>query len=127
MDIPSQSCISQDNIQISIDGLVYLKVMDPQKASYGIEDYKRASVNLAQTTMRSEVGKLRLSQTFSEREALNEKIVKEIDRASAHWGIKVMRYEVKNISPSGDVVSTLEKQMEAEREKRSEIIFNFLP
>ena len=121
LDIPSQSCISQDNIQISIDGLVYLKVMDPQKASYGIEDYKRASVNLAQTTMRSEVGKLRLSQTFSEREALNEKIVKEIARASAHWGIKVMRYEVKNISPSGDVVSTLEKQMEAEREKRSEI------
>ena len=121
LDIPGQSCISQDNIQINIDGLVYLKVMDPQKASYGIEDYKRASVNLAQTTMRSEVGKLRLSQTFSERETLNEKIVKEIDHASAHWGIKVMRYEVKNITPSGDVVSTLEKQMEAEREKRSEI------
>ena len=121
LDIPGQSCISQDNIQINIDGLVYLKVMDPQKASYGIEDYKRASVNLAQTTMRSEVGKLRLSQTFSERETLNEKIVKEIDHASANWGIKVMRYEVKNITPSGDVVSTLEKQMEAEREKRSEI------
>jgi regulator of protease activity HflC (stomatin/prohibitin superfamily) len=121
LDIPGQSCISQDNIQIEIDGLVYLKVMDPHKASYGIENYKRASVNLAQTTMRSEVGKLKLSQTFSERETLNETIVKEIDRASHHWGIKVMRYEVKNITPSDNVVSTLEKQMEAEREKRSEI------
>ncbi len=121
IDIPSQSCISKDNIQVEIDGIVYIKVMDAKKASYGIGNYRRASVNLAQTTMRSEVGKLTLSQIFSERETLNETIVKEIDVASDPWGIKVLRYEVKNISPAQKVVHTLEKQMEAERQKRAEI------
>lgn len=121
LDIPAQSCISRDNIQIEVDGLVYIKVMDGVKASYGIEDYRRASVNLAQTTMRSEVGKLNLSETFSEREKLNETIVREIDKASDPWGIKVLRYEVKNITPSSNVIHTLEKQMEAERSKRAEI------
>ncbi|WP_448567283.1 SPFH domain-containing protein [Thalassotalea ganghwensis] len=121
LDIPSQSCISKDNIQIDVDGLVYIKVMDGAKASYGIEDYRRASINLAQTTMRSEIGKLDLSQTFSERDTLNEIIVREIDKASDPWGIKVLRYEVRNITPSANVIHTLEKQMEAEREKRAEI------
>ena len=95
--------------------------MDPYKASYGIEDYLVAAINLAQTTVRSEVGKLRLSETFSERERLNETIVKEIDNASEPWGIKVLRYEVMNIIPSRNVVETLEKQMEAERTKRADI------
>ncbi len=121
LDVPMQSCISKDNIQIEVDGLVYLKVMDGQKASYGIEDYRRAAVNLAQTTMRSEIGKLTLSQTFSERDSLNESIVREIDVASNPWGIKVLRYEIKNITPSLHVIHTLEKQMEAERTKRAEI------
>ncbi len=121
LDVPPQSCISKDNIQIEVDGLVYIKVMDGSKASYGIEDYRVASVNLAQTTMRSEIGKLNLSQTFSEREKLNEAIVREIDVASNPWGIKVLRYEIKNITPSEHVVHTLEKQMEAERKKRAEI------
>lgn len=121
IDVPSQSCISQDNIQIEVDGLVYLKVIDPKKASYGIENYRKAAINLAQTTMRAEVGKLRLSQTFCERDSLNETIVKEIDQASDPWGIKVLRYEIMNIRPSNHVVATLEKQMEAEREKRAEI------
>jgi len=121
LDIPSQSCISRDNIQIDVDGLVYIQVMDGAKASYGIEDYRRASVNLAQTTMRSEIGKLKLGQTFSERDALNETIVREIDKASDPWGIKVLRYEVRNITPSENVIHTLEKQMEAERQKRAEI------
>ena len=121
LDIPSQTCITNDNMQVEVDGLVYLKVMDTKKASYGIGDYRNASVNLAQTTMRSEVGKLSLSKIFSEREALNDKIVKEIDLASDPWGIKVLRYEIKNISPSSHVLATLEKQMEAEREKRAEI------
>lgn len=121
LDIPAQSCISRDNIQISVDGLVYIQMMDGEKASYGIEDYRRASVNLAQTTMRSEIGKLKLGQTFSERDALNETIVREIDKASDPWGIKVLRYEVRNITPSENVVHTLEKQMEAERQKRAEI------
>ena len=121
LDVPPQSCISKDNIQVEVDGYVYLKVMDGQKASYGIEDYRLAAVNLAQTTMRSEIGKLNLSQTFSERDALNESIVKEIDLASNPWGIKVLRYEIKNITPSLHVIHTLEKQMEAERTKRAEI------
>jgi regulator of protease activity HflC (stomatin/prohibitin superfamily) len=121
IDIPSQSCISKDNMQIEVDGLVYLKVNDAKRASYGIEDYRVAAINLAQTTMRSEVGKLTLSQTFSERETLNETIVKEIDRASDAWGVKVLRYEIMNITPSNHVVATLEQQMEAEREKRAEI------
>lgn len=121
LTIPHQSCISRDNIQVDVDGLLYIKVMDPYKASYGIEDYLIAAVNLAQTTVRSEVGKLTLGETFSEREALNETIVREIDRASEPWGIKVLRYEVMNITPSPNVIDTLEKQMEAERKKRAEI------
>lgn len=121
LNIPDQSCISRDNIQVDVDGLLYIKVMDPYKASYGIEDYLVAAINLAQTTVRSEVGKLRLSETFSERERLNETIVKEIDNASEPWGIKVLRYEVMNIIPSRNVVETLEKQMEAERTKRADI------
>lgn len=122
IDIPSQSCITRDNIRVDVDGLVYLKVMDPKKASYGIGDYALASINLAQTTMRSEIGKLSLSQTFAERDNLNKSIVTEIDKASDPWGVKVLSYEVKNITPSPDVVHTLEKQMEAERQRRAEVI-----
>ena len=121
IDIPSQSCITRDNIQVEVDGLVYLQVLDPERASYGIENYTLASINLAQTTMRSEIGKLSLGESFYERESLNEAIVKEIDKASDPWGIKVLRYELRNITPSANVVHTLEKQMEAEREKRAEI------
>ena len=121
IDIPPQSCITKDNIQVEVDGLVFLKVVDSYKASYGIANYKRASINLAQTTMRSEIGKLTLEQTFSERENINQSIVKEIDRASDPWGIKMLRYEIKNITPSLKVLETLEKQMEAERQKRAQI------
>lgn len=121
LDVPSQACITSDNIQVEVDGLVYIKVTDAYKASYGISNYKAASVNLAQTTMRSEIGKMTLDQTFSERDALNEKIVMEIDKASDSWGIKVLRYELKNISPSKSVEDTMEKQMEAERSKRAEV------
>ncbi|QYJ78489.1 SPFH domain-containing protein [Shewanella acanthi] len=121
LDVPPQSCISKDNTQLEVDGLVYLKVMDGKLASYGIENYRKAAVNLAQTTMRSEIGKLTLSETFSERDRLNESIVREIDKASEPWGIKVLRYEIRNITPSRHVIHTLEKQMEAERRKRAEI------
>lgn len=120
-DVPSQVCITRDNIQVEVDGLVYLQVMDAQRASYGIEDYLLASENLAQTTMRSEIGKLTLHESFSERDKLNENIVREVDKASDPWGIKVLRYELRNITPSPQVVHTLEKQMEAEREKRAEV------
>ncbi len=121
IDVPSQTCITKDNIEVAVDGLVYLKVMDSYKASYGISNYHAAAVNLAQTTMRSEIGKITLDDTFSEREMMNENIVREIDKAADPWGIKVLRYEIKNIRPSKEIIDTMEKQMEAEREKRAEI------
>lgn len=121
IDVPHQKCITRDNIEVDVDGIIYLKVMDAYKASYGINDYKLASINLAQTTMRSEVGKITLDDTFSERDKMNEEIVEELDKASNPWGVKVMRYEIKDIQPSEDIVLTMEKQMEAEREKRAEI------
>jgi len=121
LDVPHQKCITKDNIEVEVDGIVYLKVMDAYKASYGINDYRLAAVNLAQTTMRSEVGKITLDDTFSERDAMNEAIVEELDKASDPWGVKVMRYELKDIQPSRDIVLTMEQQMEAERDKRAEI------
>jgi regulator of protease activity HflC (stomatin/prohibitin superfamily) len=121
IDIPSQSVITSDNIQVEVDGLLYIKVMDAKKASYGIRDYIAASINLAQTTMRSEVGKITLGETFSERDRVNSNIIGEIDKASDPWGIKVLRYEIKDIVPTRHVIDTLEKEMEAEREKRAEI------
>ena len=121
IDIPPQSVITSDNIQVEVDGMLYLQAMDANKASYGIGDYLVASNNLAQTTMRSEVGKITLGEIFSEREAVNKKIISEIDKASDPWGIKVLRYEIKDIAPTPKVIDTLEKQMEAEREKRAEI------
>lgn len=121
IDIPPQSVITSDNIQVEVDGMLYLQVMDAKKASYGIGDYLVASNNLAQTTMRSEVGKITLGEIFSEREMVNKKIISEIDKASDPWGIKVLRYEIKDIAPTPQVIDTLEKQMEAEREKRAEI------
>jgi len=121
IDVPSQSCITRDNIQVEVDGIVYLKIFDAQQATYGIDDYRLASINLAQTTMRSEIGKLDLDQTFSERQQINESIVRQIDEASDPWGVKITRYEIMNISPSRRVIDTMEKQMEAERAKRAEI------
>ena len=124
LNVPPQSCITKDNIQVEVDGVVYLKVMDAYKASYGIANYRRAAVNLAQTTMRSELGKLDLDQTFSERDSLNLNIVREVDKASDPWGIKVMRYEIRNITPAKGLIETLEKQMEAERAKRADIVLS---
>ena len=121
IDIPSQSVITRDNIQVEVDGLLYIKVMDAKKASYGIGNYLAASVNLAQTTMRSEIGKISLGQTFAERDTVNSNIIAEIDKASDPWGVKVLRYEIKDITPTQHVIDTLEKQMEAEREKRAAI------
>ncbi len=121
IDVPSQSCITRDNIQVDVDGIVYLRVIDPERASYGIEDYRRAAINLAQTTMRAEMGKLPLDQVFSERDRLNEAIVSEIDTASDPWGVKILRYEIRDITPTDHVVHTLEKQMEAERQRRAEV------
>jgi regulator of protease activity HflC (stomatin/prohibitin superfamily) len=121
LDVPPQSCITKDNIQVEVDGMVYLKVVDPYKASYGIGNYRLAAVNLAQTTMRSEIGKLDLDDTFTERDKINESIVREIDHASDPWGVKVTRYEIMNIAPSRGVIETMEQQMSAERQKRADV------
>jgi len=122
IDIPPQVCITTDNVQVSVDGILYLKVLDPTNASYGVENYAFATGQLAQTTMRSEIGKLELDRAFSEREAVNDAIVKAIDEASDPWGVKVTRYEIKNITPTPGVQSAMEQQMRAEREKRASIL-----
>ena len=121
VDVPSQSCITRDNIAVEVDGVLYLQVMDPAKASYGIDNFMFASTQLAQTTMRSEIGKLELDRTFEEREAINGSIIQAVDKASDPWGIKITRYEIKNIEPPNSVKDALEKQMRAEREKRAAI------
>ena len=121
VDVPAQICITRDNISVEVDGVLYLQVMDPKKASYGIEDYMFASSQLAQTTMRSEIGKLELDKTFEEREAINGSIIAAVDKASDPWGVKITRYEIKNITPPQSVKDALEKQMRAEREKRAAI------
>ncbi len=121
VDVPSQSCITRDNIAVEVDGVLYLQVMDPMKASYGIENYMFASTQLAQTTMRSEMGKLELDRTFEERMSINTAIIQAVDKASDPWGVKITRYEIKNIEPPESVKDALEKQMRAEREKRAAI------
>lgn len=121
MDVPAQICITKDNISVEVDGVMYLQLMDPQKASYGIDNYRQAAIQLAQTTMRSIIGKMELDRTFEERDAMNSIIVEAVDRASEPWGVKVTRYEVKNITPPQSIKDAMEKQMRAEREKRANI------
>jgi len=122
IDIPAQVCITRDNVQVGVDGVLYLKVLNPERASYGISDYLFAISQLAQTTLRSEVGKIDLDRTFEERTNINTAVVSELDKASEAWGVKVLRYEIKNITPPQDVLAAMEKQMRAEREKRAVIL-----
>ncbi len=122
VDIPAQVCITRDNVQVQVDGVLYLKVLNPERASYGIQDYMFAISQLAQTTLRSEVGKIDLDRTFEERTNINTSVVAELDKASEPWGVKVLRYEIKNITPPHDILAAMEKQMRAEREKRAVIL-----
>jgi regulator of protease activity HflC (stomatin/prohibitin superfamily) len=122
LDIPAQVCITRDNVQVGVDGILYLKVLNPERASYGISDYVFAISQLAQTTLRSEIGKIDLDKTFEERMNINASVVAELDKASEPWGVKVLRYEIKNITPPHDVLAAMEKQMRAEREKRAVIL-----
>jgi regulator of protease activity HflC (stomatin/prohibitin superfamily) len=122
LDIPEQICITKDNVQVGVDGVLYLQVLDPERASYGITDYAFAISQLAQTTLRSEIGKIVLDRTFEERSMINSNVVAELDKASEPWGVKVLRYEIKNINPPADVLGAMEKQMRAEREKRAVIL-----
>ncbi len=121
IDVASQTCITRDNISVEVDGILYLQVMDPKKASYGIDHYRFASIQIAQTTMRSVIGKMELDKTFEERDIINVSIVDAVDKASDPWGVKVSRYEVKNIVPPQSIKDAMEKQMRAEREKRATI------
>jgi len=122
IDIPEQVCITRDNVQVHVDGVLYLKVLNPERASYGVSDYLFAISQLAQTALRSEVGKIDLDRTFEERTHINSQVVAELDKASDPWGVKVLRYEIKNISPPKDVLAAMEKQMRAEREKRAVVL-----
>jgi len=122
MDIPEQICITRDNVQVGVDGVLYLQVLEASKASYGITNYRFAIIQLAQTTLRSEIGKIELDRTFEERATINANVVSELDKASAPWGVKVLRYEIKNINPPKDVLQAMEKQMRAEREKRAVVL-----
>ncbi|HON55397.1 MAG TPA: stomatin-like protein [bacterium] len=121
IDVPSQLCITKDNIQVEVDGVLYIKVIDPYKASYGVDNYLFATIQLAQTTMRSEMGKLDLDKTFEERDTINAGILKVLDEATIPWGVKVTRYEIRNINPPQSIKDAMEKQMRAEREKRAVI------
>ncbi|MCW8922447.1 MAG: paraslipin [Gammaproteobacteria bacterium] len=121
-DVPSQAAITRDNISLVVDGVLYLKVLDPFKASYGVDNYVFAVTQLAQTTMRSEIGKIELDKTFEEREALNTNIVASINEAAGPWGVQVLRYEIKDIEPPRTVLEAMERQMKAEREKRAVIL-----
>ena len=122
IDIPEQVCITKDNVQVGVDGVIYLQILDPRRASYGIHDYVFAISQLAQTTLRSEIGKIDLDRTFEERAAINANVVSEVDVASDPWGVKVLRYEIRNINPPADVIEAMEKQMRAEREKRAVVL-----
>ena len=119
IDVPPQSCITKDNIAVEVDGILYIQIVDPVKASYGVSDYRFATTQLAQTTMRSEIGKIELDRTFEEREKINSEIVAAVDKASLPWGLKVTRHEIKNIVPPASIKDAMEKQMRAEREKRA--------
>ncbi len=119
IDIQEQICITRDNVQVGVDGVLYLQVLNAERASYGIGNYLFAISQLAQTTLRSEIGKIELDKTFEERATINLSVVEELDKASNPWGVKVLRYEIKNINPPHDVLSAMEKQMRAEREKRA--------
>ncbi|TBR17067.1 paraslipin [bacterium] len=121
-DIPEQVCITRDNVQVHVDGILYLKVINPERAVYGVTDYLFSIAQLAQTTLRSEIGKIDLDKTFEERTHINTQVVTEVDKASESWGVKVLRYEIKNITPPKDVLAAMEKQMRAEREKRAVIL-----
>ena len=121
LDVPKQTCITRDNVSVDVDGVIYLQVITPEKSAYGISDYEWGAVQLAQTSLRSVMGKLELDRTFEERAKINQEVVEALDAATAPWGVKVLRYEIRDITPPRTVMEAMEKQMRAEREKRAAI------
>lgn len=119
LDVPSQVCITRDNTQLQVDGVLYFQVTDPMKASYGASNFVLAITQLAQTTLRSVVGKLELDKTFEERDFINHSIVSALDEAAANWGVKVLRYEIKDLTPPKEILHAMQAQITAEREKRA--------
>lgn len=119
IDVPSQACVTRDNIQVVVNGVIYLQVIDPKQASYGITDYRYAAMQLAQTTLRSVIGRIDLDKTFEERDAINHQVVDALDIAAQPWGVKVLRYEIADIELPHTILDALEKQMRAERERRA--------
>lgn len=121
LDVPKQTCITRDNVSVDIDGVLYLQVITPEKSAYGISNYEVGAIQLAQTALRSAIGKLELDRTFEERTKINQEVVEALDAATAPWGVKVLRYEIRDITPPASVMQAMEKQMRAEREKRAAI------
>ena len=121
IDVPEQTCITRDNVSVSIDGVLFLQVLSPEKSAYGISDYEWGAIQLAQTALRSAIGKLEMDKTFEERSRINQEVVEALDDATAAWGVKVLRYEIRDITPPASVMEAMEKQMRAEREKRAVI------
>ncbi len=121
LDVPQQTCITRDNVSVSMDGVIYLQVITPEKSAYGIDDFLSGAIQLAQTALRSSIGKLELDRTFEERETINQEVVAALNEATSPWGIKVLRYEIRDITPPESVMQAMEKQMRAEREKRAVI------
>jgi regulator of protease activity HflC (stomatin/prohibitin superfamily) len=119
LDVPSQICITKDNTQLQVDGILYFQVTDPTRASYGSSDYVVAITQLAQTTLRSVIGKMELDKTFEERDDINRTVVAALDEAAANWGVKVLRYEIKDLTPPKDILHAMQQQITAEREKRA--------
>jgi regulator of protease activity HflC (stomatin/prohibitin superfamily) len=119
LDTPSQVCITRDNTQLAVDGVLFFQVTDPQRASYGASNYILAITQLAQTTLRSAIGKLELDRTFEERETINHSVVSAIDEAAMNWGVKVLRYEIKDLTPPAEILRAMQAQITAEREKRA--------
>src|ERR1700674_2405522 len=122
LDVPEQICITKDNVQVAVDGVLYIKILNPERASYGITDYNYAISQLAQTNLRSEIGKIDVDKTCDQRTNINMMVVTEVDKAAEAWGVKVLRYEIKNITAPQDVLAAMEKQMRAEREKRAVVL-----
>lgn len=122
LDIPEQICITKDNVQVGVDGVLFFRLIDPSRASYGVSNYAAAIIQLAQTTLRSVIGKLDLDRSFEERDHINDTVVRALETATDPWGVKVLRYEIKSINPPRDVLDAMEKQMRAEREKRAKIL-----